>query len=125
MRLLSACGLKPRMVFGNTGQNNGRAVGEFSDKRQAPAHGRDGLPERGEQQVAALFEPRNTVLGDPESFSQPDLRELARVPQLAQGHLLRDQLSGAGLDLLALGGAQFPDDVDRKSTRLNSSHLVI
>jgi len=33
------------------------------------------------------------------------------VPQFAQGHLLGDQLSGAGLDLLALGGAQLTDDV--------------
>jgi hypothetical protein len=52
----------PRIFFGNAGQNHGVTVGEFSNERQVSAHGLDGLPQRGEQQIAALFEARNTVL---------------------------------------------------------------
>jgi len=61
--------------------------------------------------IAALFEARNTILGYAKSLGHADLRELARVPELAQGHLLGNQLSGASLDLLALGGSKLPDDV--------------
>jgi len=50
------------------GQHDRRAVGEFSDKRQIAAHGLDGLAERGQQEVAALFEARNAVLGNPEGL---------------------------------------------------------
>src|ERR1039457_4940786 len=106
-RSCSTRGLSPPTLFSNAGQNHRRAVGEFSPQRQLPAHRLDGLPQRGEQQIATLFKPRDTVLGDPESLGHADLRELARVPQLAQGHFLGDQRGGAGLDLLALRGAQF------------------
>jgi hypothetical protein len=101
----SACGLRLQVVSSNAGQNNRRTVGEFSDKREVSAHGLDGLPESGKQQIAALFKARNTVLGDTESLGHADLRELAGVPELAQGHFLCDQLNSAGLDLLPLGGA--------------------
>src|SRR6476646_4571488 len=36
----------------------------FGHKRQIPATGLDGFPERGQQQIASLFEAGNTVLGD-------------------------------------------------------------
>ena len=39
------------------------------------------------------------------------VRELASVPEFAQGHFLGNQLSGAGLDLLPLSGAKLPDFV--------------
>jgi hypothetical protein len=111
MCVLSASGLGPPIIFGNARQNNWRTVWELSHKRQVSTHGLDSLPQRREQQIAPFFEARNTVLRDPESFGHPDLRELARVPQLAQGHLIGYQLSSAGLNLLALGGAQLPDYV--------------
>jgi hypothetical protein len=95
----------------NARQNNWRTVGEFSDKRQASPHGLDGLSEGGQQEIAALFEARNTVLGDTESLGHADLREFAGVPEFAQGHFLGNQLGGAGLDLLTLGGAKLPDFV--------------
>ena len=81
----SACGLRFWIVFGNAGQNNRLTVREFSHKRQTPAHGLDGLPERGQQKIAALLKPRHAVLGDAELFGDPDLRELPCVPQFAQG----------------------------------------
>jgi hypothetical protein len=111
VNVLAAGWFRPRLLIGNTGQNNRRTIGEFSDKREVSAHGLDGLPKRGQQQIAALFEARNAVLGDTESLSHADLRELARVPKLAQGHLLGNQLSGASFDFLALSGAQFLDYV--------------
>src|SRR5260370_30267364 len=99
-----------RLLFGSShaGQNNWLTVGKFSHKRQLAAHGLNGLAESGKQEIAALFETRNTVLGYTESLGHANLRELAGVPQFAQGHFLGNQLSGAGFDLLALGGAQVP-----------------
>jgi hypothetical protein len=43
MHVSSACGLKPRILVGNAGQNNRRAFVKFGDKRQIPAQGLDGL----------------------------------------------------------------------------------
>src|ERR1035438_8559867 len=86
------------LVCSNAGQDDGRTIGEFRDKGQFSPHGLDGLAQGGQQQIAALFESRNTVLGNAEGLGHSDLRELARVAQLAQGHLLGNQLSGAGLD---------------------------
>ena len=65
------------IAFGDAGQNNRLTVGEFGHQRQVPAHGLDGLPERGKQQIAALFEARNTVLGDPKRLGYLYLSELA------------------------------------------------
>jgi hypothetical protein len=89
----SASGLRLRIVFGNAGQNNQRTVGEFSDKRQVSAHGLDGLPKSGKQEIAALFKARNTVLGDTEGLGHTDLSQLAGVPELAQAHFPRDELA--------------------------------
>jgi hypothetical protein len=89
-----------RIILGNAGQNHWRTVGKLGDKRKIPAHGLDRFSERGQQQIAPLFEARNTVLGDPERLGHLYLRELARVPQFAQSHLLGDQPGGAGLDFL-------------------------
>src|ERR1700730_15639692 len=99
--------LWPGSIFGNARQNHWRTVGKLGDQRKIPAHGLDRFSERGQQEIAPPFEARNTVLGDPERLGHLYLRELARVPQFAQGHFLSNQLCGAGLDLLALGGAQF------------------
>ena len=101
-----SCRLWPRIMFGNAGQNHWRTVGKLGDQRKIPAHGLDRFSERGQQEIAPPFEARNTVLGDPERLSHLYLGKLARVPQFAQGHFLGDQLSGAGLGLLALSGAQ-------------------
>jgi len=102
-----ACRLWPRAIVGNAGQNRWRTVGKLGDQRKIPAHGLNRFSERGQREIAPLFEARNTVLGDPERLGYLYLRKLARVPQLAQGHLLGDQFTGPGLDLLALGGLSF------------------
>ena len=102
-----ACRLWPRIIFGNAGQNHRGTVGKLGDQRKIPAHRLNGLSESGQQEIAPLFKARNTVLGDPERLGHLYLRELARVPQFAQGHFLGNQLSRAGLDLLALRWAQF------------------
>jgi hypothetical protein len=109
--IFSACGLRLRIVFCNATQNNWRTVGEFSDEREISAHGLNGLAESGKQQIAALFKARNTVLGDSESLGHANLREFAGVPELAQSHFLRDQLSSASLDLFSLGRALLVDFV--------------
>ena len=111
VRVFPACRLGRRPAFRDTGQHDRRAVREFSDKRQIATHRLDGLPERGQQEVAALFEARNAVLGDPEGLGHADLRALAGLAELAQGHFLGNQLRRANLDLLALSEAQLPEFV--------------
>lgn len=58
------------------GQDDRRAVGEFSDKGQIAAHTLDGLAKCGQQKIAPPFEAGNSVLGDSERFGHADLREL-------------------------------------------------
>ena len=48
----------------------------------------------------------DTILRDPKLLGLSNLRELARVPQFKQGHLLSDQRSGASLNVLPLERAQ-------------------
>ena len=48
----------------------------------------------------------DTILRDPKLLGLSNLRELARVPQFKQGHLLSDQRSGASLHVLPLERAQ-------------------
>src|ERR1039458_6929146 len=67
-RAFSTLGLSPRTLLRNPRQNHRRTIGEFSHQRQLSAHRLDGLPQRGEQQIAELFKPRNAVLGDPASL---------------------------------------------------------
>jgi hypothetical protein len=76
------------------------------DSMTGAAHGLDGLSESRKQEIAALFEARNTILGDPEFLGHANLRELASSPQLTQGQIPRNRIRRAGLDLPALGRAQ-------------------
>ena len=48
----------------------------------------------------------DTILRDPKLLGLSNLRELARVPQFPQGHLLSAQRSGASLNFLPLERAQ-------------------
>ena len=50
----------------------------------------------------------NAVLGDPESLGHADLRKVPCRPELTHRHLFLNQVHRAGLDLLALNGAQLP-----------------
>ena len=62
---LLAARLGVRLVFGNAGQDDRIAVGEFSHQRQAPTHGLDGLP--GVEIIRRVFfKLGNTVLADAE-----------------------------------------------------------
>jgi hypothetical protein len=64
-------------------------------------HGFDLAAQHGQQHGAALLKPRDGLLFDPEPGSEVDLRAIESPAQVAQGHLLRDQFSGAGVDLVA------------------------
>src|SRR5580704_19720412 len=101
-----AYGIWRRPIFSNAREKHWRAVGKLGDQRKTPAHGRDRFSERGQQEIAPLFEARNTILGDPQRLGHLHLRELARRPQFAQRHFLGDQPSGAGLNLLPVGWTQ-------------------
>jgi len=57
------------------------------------------FPESGQQEIAALFEPRDAVLGDPEGLGDADLCQLAGLPKLTQCHFLGNELGCSGLDL--------------------------
>jgi hypothetical protein len=75
MHGLSSTGwLRRRLVLSNARQNNWRTVWEFSDQRQVSPHGLDGFSKGGQQEITALFEARNTILGDTESLGHADLR---------------------------------------------------
>src|SRR5258708_3108481 len=94
-----------RLIPSYARQYNGRTVGEFSHQRQASPHPFHGLPESGNQQIGAFFELGNAILADAQSLGHAYLRELARAPEFLQGHFLGDELSRAGLHLLATGRA--------------------
>ena len=81
-------------------ENGRRAVREFRDKRQRPAHRFNGLPQSGNHQVRAFFELGHTVLPDAELLGHTDLREFACAPEFLQRHFLRDELGRTGLNLL-------------------------
>ena len=79
----SACALgfqRPTSVFRNARQNDRRTIREFSYQGELAPHCLDGLAQGREQEIAALFKPRDTVLGNPESLGDPDLCELAGMP---------------------------------------------
>src|SRR2546426_10544399 len=68
--------------------------------------------------VSALLE----ILDDARDRVRVDAEEAGQLPNAGQGLVARDAASLDGvLELLR----QLPADRDRKSTRLNSSHLVI
>jgi len=91
---------------GNSAQNNGLAVGKFSDERQVASHSLDALSQGRKQKIASLFETGYAVLADAEGFGQAYLSELTRSSKFLKGHLLRNESSGAGLDLLPTLGAE-------------------
>ncbi len=98
------------MFFGQVGKEDRRAVGKLGNDVHLATHGFDGFSQRGEQQVAAFFKPRDAVLGDPESLGNAGLRKLAGLSQVAQAHFLGNEFSRTVLDLLSLGWAQLPND---------------
>src|SRR5712691_383926 len=99
-----------RMFFSQVGKEDRRAVGKLGDDVHVATHGFDRFSQRGEQQVAAFFKPRDAVLGDPESLGNAGLRKLAGLSEVAQAHFLGYEFSRTVLDLLSLGSAQFPND---------------
>lgn len=76
------------VIAGESGEDDGGAVGEFGYQGEVAAHGFNGLAECGKEQVAALFEARDAVLGDAELAGDADLSELARFAEFAEGHFL-------------------------------------
>ena len=72
-----------RFVLDDARQNDRRAVRELGDKRQIPAHRFYRLPQRGQQQIAALLKPRDAVPGDSKPPRQAYLRERASLAKLA------------------------------------------
>jgi hypothetical protein len=58
------------MFFSQVGKEDRRAVGKLGNDVHVATHGFDRFSQRGEQQVAAFFKPRDAVLGDPESLTE-------------------------------------------------------
>jgi hypothetical protein len=108
-QVFSPCCMMLRLVLRNPEKNNRGAVWELSNKREVTTHCLNRLPQRGKQEVAALFETRNTVLRYAERLSDADLRKFARLPKLAQSHLLCNQVGGARFDSFPLRRTQLPD----------------
>src|SRR6516165_2966489 len=104
-------GLGGWRFFGNTRQDDWLPIWKFGDKGEVSSHGLDIAPQRGDQEVAALFDLRDAFLSNAQGLGDLLLRELARFPNLPERHFLSNELGCAGLDLLALRGAQLLDDV--------------
>jgi len=98
------------MFFRQVGKEDRRAVGKLGNDVHVATHGFDRFSQRGEQQVAAFFKPRDAVLSDPESFGNAGLRQLAGLSEVAQAHFLGYEFTRTVLDLLSLGWAQLPND---------------
>jgi len=76
------------MFFSQVGKDDWRTVGKLGDDAHLAAHGFDGFSQRGKQQVAAFFKPRDAVLGDPEGSGNAGLGKLAGFSQVTQAHFL-------------------------------------
>jgi hypothetical protein len=79
-------------------ETHGRAVRELCQKLELAAHGFDIAAQRRQQHVAALLQARDGLLLVAKLARQADLCALERAAQVAQGHFLGDQLSGASVD---------------------------
>lgn len=60
------------------------AVRKTSNKFKCPAHGPDITAQRGQKQIAPLFQTRNIFLFYTERFGHTDLGEVARLAQILQ-----------------------------------------
>ncbi|GEO86732.1 hypothetical protein GCM10007920_05670 [Ciceribacter naphthalenivorans] len=59
-------------------------IRETGDKFQGAAHGPDITAQRGQKQIASLFQTRNIFLFYTERFGHTDLGEVARLAQILQ-----------------------------------------
>ena len=71
------------------------AVWELSDQAQFPAHRRSVTGERRQQQIGAPFQARDILLLHAHQLRHALLSQVLGVPQIAQRHLLLNQLCGA------------------------------
>ena len=74
-----------RAIVGQPGQHDWGAIGKFSNDAHIATHGLDCLSQRGKQQIAAFFQPRDTVLSDPKSFGDASLRKAASLSEVGSG----------------------------------------
>jgi hypothetical protein len=80
-------------------------VGKLSENADVATHSFDRFSQSGEQEIAAFFETRNTVLGYAKNLREAGLGKFAGFAEFTQGHFLGDQPSRAGFDFLASSGA--------------------
>ena len=73
-----------RRLFGNTRQDDWLPIWKFGDKGEVSSHGLDIAPQRGDQEVAALFDLRDAFLSNAQRLGDLLLRELARFPNLTK-----------------------------------------
>src|SRR5580692_1004780 len=106
--MASSC-LAWAIVLRQCSQCDWATIRKFSDNAHISSHRPYGFSQCRYQQIAAFFESRDAVLGNPEPFGDTGLRELAGLPKVAQAHFLSDYLSRAVFYLLALSWAQFPN----------------
>jgi hypothetical protein len=96
----------PGAKFGKILQQDGRAVREPGDKLELAPHSGDVVAQGRDQQVAALFDARDTVLADAEQLRYALLSHLASFAQVLKRHLLAEELVGSRFDLGAARGRQ-------------------
>src|SRR5712675_1927513 len=75
------------------------------------AHGLEKEAQSRIQQIAAPFNLRNSLLSDAEGFCDLLLGESACLPELPERHFFGNELSGTGLDFLALSWSKSADNV--------------
>jgi hypothetical protein len=76
------------LLYGRKGFNKKLAFGKDCPELQFTAHPLDVLAQRAQQQIGPTLHTRDRRLGNVESFRQFNLRELARLAQLAKPHAL-------------------------------------
>jgi hypothetical protein len=89
------------------GHCDGRPIRKPGDQLQVATHRGDVVAERRNQQIAALLEPRDTVLPDLESLADASLCQTMGSTEVSQRHLFGNELRCPGLNLLPASFAKF------------------
>src|SRR5919201_5823856 len=76
-------------------------IRKTGDQLQVPPHRFNIVPQRRDEQVAALLESGNTVLSNLERLADPSLGQAVGLPKIPERHLFGRKFGCASLDFLA------------------------